>query len=321
MLKCKKFTIKTKTEMRKYLFLALLIIACSCSQKSEKSVDGIVVNFKVENMSFAKVTIANKHLVEVVNLDKNGEGTCILQQDIVYASLYYGEESKSLFLQKGDNLTISFNGSEFGKSIQFTGESAPILEYINSVSYPALTPNLLTGSFDEIMTLINNRTDEATAMLQSSNLEQDFPQYVKLEKERIKYLYAANLIVYPMVRSMEDSEYRPDAEYFSVLGSYMKEDESLLAVPTYRSFLIEASLLLASRDNEGSRSSSRSIVRIEYIAKNFKNDKVKESLINEIAIDHIMWDNRDNIPELKELHNTYVTNAELRAKFDELVNN
>lgn len=306
--------------MKKYLFLALLIIASSCSQKEEKNNDDIVVNFKVENMSFAKVTIANKHLVEVVNLDKNGEGTCTLQQDIVYANLYYGEESKSLFLQKGDHVTISFNGSQFAKSIQFTGESAPILQYINSVAYPTITPNLLAGSFNEIVNLINNRTDEATAMLQSSNLEQDFPLFVNLEKARIKYLYATNLIVYPMFQAMENPEYRPDAEYFSVLGSYMKEDESLLAVPTYRSFLIEASLLLASRDDEASRSSSRSIGRIEYIAKNFENNNVKESLINEIAIDHIMWDNRDNIAELKELHDTYVTNPELKSAFEDVYN-
>ncbi len=307
--------------MKKYLFLALLIIACSCSQKNEKNNDDIVVNFKVENMSFAKVTIANKHLVEVVNLDKNGEGTCTLQQDIVYANFYYGEESKSLFLQKGDHLTISFNGSEFAESVQFLGETAPILEYINSVAYLPLTPDLLAQPLNEIVNLINDKTDEATAMLQSSNLEKDFPQFVNLEKERIKYMYALNLVVYPMVYAMEDTTYRPDAEYYSVLDSYMKEDESLLEVPTYRSFLIEASLLLASRDNEVSKSSSRSIARIKYIANNFENNKVKESLINEVAIDHIMWDNRDNIAELKELHDTYVTNPELRANFDKLVNN
>lgn len=321
MQQCKKFMINIKkTEMKKYLFLTLLIVAFSCSQNNEKESDDIVVKFKVENMSFAKVTIANKRMFEVVDLDKNGEGTCILQEDVLYANLYYGEESKNLFFKKGDHVIISFNGSNFAESVQFKGETTPILEYINSTEYPLITPNLLSGSLDETVSLIENRTEEATNMLESSNLEQDFPQFVKLEKEKIKYMYALNLIVYPMVYAMEDPAYRPDADYFSIVDSYMIEDESILEISTYREFLIESSLLFASRDNEGASSNNRTFARIEYIAQNYKNDNIKESLINEIAINHLMWNSKDDIVELKEIHDNYVTNPKLKADFDEVYN-
>ena len=40
--------------MRSFLFIILLSIACSCSQKNN---DDIVVDFKVENMTYSKVAI------------------------------------------------------------------------------------------------------------------------------------------------------------------------------------------------------------------------------------------------------------------------
>ena len=49
-----------------------------------------------------------------------------------------------------------------------------------------------------------------------------------------------------------------------------------------------------------------------YIAQHFKNDKLKQSLLNEIAIRQIKKNGINNITELENIYNTYVTDPTLR---------
>ena len=103
--------------MKSFLFIILFFIAYSCSN-SQKNKDDIVVNFNVQNPTYSKVAIVQSpELIDEIELDKNGKATCILQGDLIYARLFYGEESKNVFFQKGDRLTISFDAGKFKDEI------------------------------------------------------------------------------------------------------------------------------------------------------------------------------------------------------------
>ena len=68
--------------MRSFLFIILLSIACSCSQKNN---DDIVVDFKVENMTYSKVAIVvSPEMIKEMELDKHGKDTCDIRPSVLW---------------------------------------------------------------------------------------------------------------------------------------------------------------------------------------------------------------------------------------------
>lgn len=299
--------------MRSFLFIILLSIACSCSQKNN---DDIVVDFKVENMTYSKVAIVvSPEMIKEMELDKHGKATCTLQGDVIYARLFYGEEAKNVFFRKGDRVTISFDANNFKDGMKFEGKNAPVIEYLNSITYAPINPPDYERSLDGIINLANEKIDEATALLKARKLETTNPEFVKLEEGRIKYSYLVSLVMYPMGHIMFDTTYRPNEEYYSTLEQYVQEDESLIDLDIYREFIIESALILGSKDKEISGIYNKNVARMKYIAQHFKNDKLKQSLLNEIAVRQIKKNGINNITELENIYNTYVTDPTLRAAY------
>lgn len=123
-----------------------------------------------------------------------------------------------------------------------------------------------------------------------------------------------SLVMYPMGHIMFDTTYRPNEEYYSTLEKYVQEDESLIDLDIYREFIIEAALVLGSKDKEISGIYNKNVARMKYIAQHFKNDKLKQSLLNEIAIRQIK-NGINHITELENIYNTYVTDPTLRTAY------
>lgn len=299
--------------MRSFLFIILLSIVYSCSQKNN---DEIVVDFKVQNMTYSKIAIVvNQDMIEEMDLDKHGKASCTLQGDMVYARLLYGEDSKNVFFQKGDRVTISFDANNFKDGMQFEGKNAPVIEYLNSIAYTPINPPDYERSLDEIIRLANERIEETTSLLKARKLETTNPEFVKPEEARIKYSYLFSLIMYPVGHIMFDTTYRPNEEYYSTLEQYMQEDEDLIGLDIYREFMIESALILASKDKEISGIYNKNVARMKYIAEHFKSGKIKQSLLHAIAAKYIKGNGINNITEMENIYNTYVTDPALRAAY------
>lgn len=299
--------------MRSFLFIILLLIAYSCSQKNN---DDIVVDFKVQNMTYSKIAIVvSQDMIKEMDLDKHGKTSCTFQGDVVYARLFYGEDSKNVFFQKGDHVTISFDANNFKEGMQFEGKNAPVIEYLNSITYTPINPPDYERSLDGIITLANEKIDEATGLLKARKLEATNPDFAKLEEARIKYSYLVSLIMYPIGHIMFDTTYRPNEEYYSTLEQYVQEDEDLINLDIYREFIIESALILGSKDKEIAGIYNKNVARMKYIAQHFKSDKIKQSLLNEIAIKYIKGNGINNITEMENIYNTYVTDPALRTVY------
>ena len=298
--------------MRNFIFIILLSVVCSCSQQNN---DDIVVDFNVQNMTYSKIAIVvSPEMIKETDLDKHGKASCTLQGNMIYARLFYGEEAKNVFFQKGDRVTISFDANNFKDSMKFEGKNTPVIEYLNSITYNPIIPPEYERSLKEIVSLVNEKTDEAANLLKARKLEAVNPEFAKLEEGRIKYSYLISLVMYPMGHIMFDTTYRPNEEYYSTLEKYVQEDESLIDLDIYREFIIEAALVLGSKDKEISGIYNKNVARMKYIAQHFKNDKLKQSLLNEIAIRQIK-NGINHITELENIYNTYVTDPTLRTAY------
>ena len=212
--------------MRNFIFIILLSVVCSCSQQNN---DDIVVDFNVQNMTYSKIAIVvSPEMIKETDLDKHGKASCTLQGNMIYARLFYGEEAKNVFFQKGDRVTISFDANNFKDSMKFEGKNTPVIEYLNSITYNPIIPPEYERSLKEIVSLVNEKTDEAANLLKARKLEAVNPEFAKLEEGRIKYSYLISLVMYPMGHIMFDTTYRPNEEYYSTLEKYVQEDESLI---------------------------------------------------------------------------------------------
>ena len=98
--------------------------------------------------------------------------------------------------------------------MKFEGKNAPVIEYLNSITYAPINPPDYERSLDGIINLANEKIDEATALLKARKLETTNPEFVKLEEGRIKYSYLVSLVMYPMGHIMFDTTYRPNEEYY-----------------------------------------------------------------------------------------------------------
>lgn len=254
--------------MRNFIFIILLSVVCSCSQQNN---DDIVVDFNVQNMTYSKIAIVvSPEMIKETDLDKHGKASCTLQGNMIYARLFYGEEAKNVFFQKGDRVTISFDANNFKDSMKFEGKNTPVIEYLNSITYNPIIPPEYERSLKEIVSLVNEKTDEAANLLKARKLEAVNPEFAKLEEGRIKYSYLISLVMYPMGHIMFDTTYRPNEEYYSTLEKYVQEDESLIDLDIYREFIIEAALVLGSKDKEISGIYNKNVARMKYIAQHFK---------------------------------------------------
>lgn len=139
MLPCRKFMINhIHFKMRNFIFIILLSVVCSCSQQNN---DDIVVDFNVQNMTYSKIAIVvSPEMIKETDLDKHGKASCTLQGNMIYARLFYGEEAKNVFFQKGDRVTISFDANNFKDSMKFEGKNTPVIEYLNSITYNPIIP-------------------------------------------------------------------------------------------------------------------------------------------------------------------------------------
>lgn len=299
--------------MKSFLFFILLLFACSCSQKNN---DTITVDFEVQNMTYSRIAIVvSPEVGKEVNLDKHGKASCTLQGDVVYARLVYGEEFRNVFFQKGDRVKISFDAGHFKDGMQFGGKNAPVVEYLNSVTYTPITPPEYERPLDGMLRLADEKAEEAIALLKARKLETTNPEFVKLEEKRIKYFYRSSLIMYPVGHVLFDTAYRPGEEYYSVLEQHVQEDESLIGLDVYREFILESALLLASRDKDISGMYNKNVARMKYIARHFKNDRLKQSLLHEIALRYIKGNGIADIADMENVYNTYVTDPVLRAAY------
>ena len=105
---------------------------------------------------------------------------------------------------------------------------------------------------------------------------------------------------------MVDATYQADDKYFDVMNSYFVEDEGILNVESYREFIIESSLILASIDNTFDTPLAKTEAKIKFIAERFNNPKVIKSLVEEIAKNHLIWKGDDDAEAINEMLGKYV---------------
>ena len=301
-----------------FLAAAIAVLGCSEGAAGEQT----LLSIQVENPTAREVVLVYHGQMKSVALDESGAAQMDLSgYDALYAKLYYGRNFKSVYFEKGDEVTVTFNGTDFQNTFSFEGEKAPAVEYLNRVRLTALPDEEYALPFNEFYAKTVAKENDAVALLEANALE-GVGNFLHMEKGRIRYAYGATLLMHCVGHKMmtRDIYYIPSNEYYDVLESYLVEDEAWVDLEEYRAFVVETAHVLDAANRQVTDLYPKTVAQMKYIAGRFKSEKVRNTLLHYLAATYVDRHGIDNIQDLENIYFTYVKDevllADYKAKFD-----
>ncbi len=283
---------------------------------------GIQLTVDVSGKTASTVVVTYQTTIVEIPLDGKGHGNHTFQHiGAVHASLFYGMDSKNVFLEDGDRIHVSFDGADFKSTVKFEadGGKEKIFNYLNQVTLPGVPQEEMALPFDEYAASVGKKEEAMMRILKAWKLEEVSPRFVAVETGRIRYSYASLLMMYsaghPFVT--RDTAYRPDAAYYDTIKKYAVADENLVELKEYREYMKETARMFGCKKGEAGTPYDRTVCMMNYIADNVEDDKVRQALLNVLAIEQVEQYGIGDIDELLNLHGTYVTDPVLQAAFRE----
>lgn len=276
----------------------------------------------VEDKAASAVVVVYQTTIVDIPLDEKGHGEHTFQNiGGVHANFFYGMESKKIFMEDGDDIRITFNGADFKGTMKFEAQDGKsrIFDYLNQVVLVDVPQEKMALPFGEYATFVESKRQAMERILKAWKLDEASPRFVTAEMGRIRYSYASALMMYaaghPFVA--QDTAYRPGTDYYQAIRQYAVEDEALVELKEYREYMKEIAHIFGCGPGSGSTPYERTVCMMNYIADSLQNDKVKQALLNVLAIEQVEQYGIGGIEELLNLHRTYVTDPVLKAAFQE----
>ena len=247
-----------------FRFIAAMLLCTACAGTAEEA----VLNVKVDEPGLKEIVVVCHNDIKVLPLDEEGSASFVLKgKDAAYLKLFYGMESLLLYMEPGDMPSLSCNGSDFKGTYVFDGEKAPAVKYLDSVNLIPLPDEDYALPFKEYREKLSKVEKDAVKLLEANDLS-SAGGFVKMEKARIRYAYAAPLLMYPMAHRIMtgNMEYEPEQDYYDVVESYVVEDERLVSLDEYRAFVAEAMHILDPDGRQLTGIYPKSVAQMKFTA-------------------------------------------------------
>ncbi len=283
---------------------------------STRAAEGITVHFDVKNAVINNVVLVYHRSVSEFQLTE-GKATARLDgMDALYAKVYYGQKWKNLYLQKGDELTVSFDANDFDNTFAVKGGHEKAIDYLNKIQLMNLPDEAYAKPWGEFKQAIANKMASMKRLLKVRKFDAN-DKFQKMEEGRITYFYANAFLMYPVghLYLTRDTTMTLGNDYYDTLRQYVKEDDDLADIDEYRNYMIETSHVLDETGKKIHQLYPKVLAEMSYIGEHTRSDKVRESLIHFIAFTYVEGNGTDNIVDLKNLYYTYVTSPRLIALF------
>lgn len=292
-------------------------MAMSCGTKE----DAVLV-FNVTDPTAREVVVVCHNDIISTPLDASGCAQVVMKGiDAAYAKVFYGRDFRWIYFEKGDKASISFAGKDFSDTFTFEGDKAAAVEYLHKVRLTALPDEDYALEFDQYLEKIRAKEQAAIKLMKANSLS-SAGRFAKMEEARIRYSYAAPLLMYPIGHKMmaRDMSYAPDEEYYKVIEEYFVENEDWVDVDEYRDFILEAAHVLDAENRNVSDLYPRAVAQMRYIADRFSTAKVRDILLHSLAATYVDRYGIDDIQDLENIYHSYVKDeallADYASKFD-----
>jgi thiol-disulfide isomerase/thioredoxin len=223
----------------------------------------------------------------------------------------------NVYLERGDRASVSFSGKDFKGTFAFEGEKEPAVKYLNTVVLTALPDEDYALPFDEYVKKLEKKEAEAVKLLEASGVSKA-GNFEEIEKGRIRYSYATQLLMYPLGHRLmaQDMDYQPDQKYYDVLDTYVVADDLLADLDQYREFIAEAAHVLDADNRDETAAYPRAVAQMRFIADRFEAGKTRDVLLHRLANAYVTRFGIEDIQDMENIYRTYVQDPVLVAKYD-----
>lgn len=299
-----------------YCLILPLLLAVACAGGAEERVLGdVVLDVKVESPVAPEVVVVYHNDMIPVRLDAEGNAQVALSGvDAAYLKLYHGREMLRLYVEGGDVAALTFKGGRMSSTYAFEGEKQPVVKYLNTVSLVSLPDEDYAVTFDDYTKRLAAKENDALKLLDANECSK-IGDFKKMEEGRIRYSYAAALMMYPVGHALmaRNPLYTPEEAYYEVIREYAAEDEKWASLDEYRSFMAEAMHVLDEGNRDLREVYPKTVAQVKYAADFFKNAYVRESVIHYLATTYVDNFGVKDMTELENLYYTYVKDEALLA--------
>ena len=262
--------------------------------------DGITVKFDVKNPVLTNVVLVYHMSVNEFTLT-DGKATVQLDgMDALYANVYYGEKFKVVYLQKGDEMNISFDAHDFDNTFAVKGGNEKAVDYLNKIQLTALPNEAYAQPWSEFKAAVDKKMASMKRLLKARKFAAN-DKFLKMEEGRITYFYANMMLMYPVSHTYltQDTTMVLGKEYYDAIRQYVKEDEDLADIDEYRNFMIEMAHIFDETGKDIRQYYPKVLAEMSYIGENIQSDKVRESLIHFLAFTYVEGNGVENITDLQ----------------------
>lgn len=229
--------------------MLMLITVFSCNQEKISTatvIKGSMIGFEYQDLIIKN---SNPFVFDVDTIALGENGSFIFDVDInkpEYYTLSVGKSNMMLYVRPGDSVIFTSESSDLLESIRFSGDAPIYNDYLtrsNRISFDFQSSLMQLFSFQEgvIVAAIDSvralHADEMAALQRgTSNLD---PYFLEIEKARIIYEWAILHRVYPDYYNYihHTTDFKTSPEFDTYLAQVDLNDEKLLGLPLYVSFL------------------------------------------------------------------------------------
>ena len=300
------------------VLLAMAVSLAACGNGHEGN---IVLEVDVTDQASKEVVLIYHDQILTVELDSVGHAEFVIDdEDAVYARMCHYprvDQMMNVYLERGDRASVSFSGKDFKGTFAFEGEMEPAVKYLNTVVLTALPDEDYALPFDEYVKKLEKKETEAVKLLEASGVSKA-GNFEEIEKGRIRYSYATQLLMYPLGHRfmVQDMNYQPDQKYYDVLDSYVIADDLLADLDQYREFIAEAAHVLDEDNRDETAAYPRAVAQMRFIADRFEAGKTRDVLLHRLANAYVTRFGIEDIQDMENIYRTYVQDPVLVAKYD-----
>ena len=302
--------------MKRLLILPLLALAsASCAPQQPEEAH---LRIEVTNPTLSSVgLLVDRTTAYTAELDRHGRATITLPSvEYRYARLVYGEQTRPLFIQRGDGATARFDGLHFAESLEVDGKNRAANDYLRTTTLPE-GPSY-DVSWDEFAQGLQEQCTGIARLLEVRGLDSLCPDFARIERLRLRYAYAQPMLVYEMGHRMMtgDTTFRVGSALTDSVRELVVAREELADVPEYRDFLrFGIPLLLQDEGVSIENSYDRTVATMRYIGERFPAGRVKQSMLRSLALEYLQVEGVRNTEELQSLANSYLTDPQMLADY------
>lgn len=300
------------------VLLAMAVSLTACGNGHEGN---IVLEVDVADQASKEVVLIYHDQIQTVELDSVGHAEFVIDdEDAVYARMCHYprvDQMMNVYLERGDRASVSFSGKDFKGTFAFEGEKEPAVKYLNTVVLTALPDEDYALPFDEYVKKLEKKEVEAVKLLEASGVSKA-GGFEEMEKGRIRYSYATQLLMYPLGHRFmaQDIDYQPDQKYYDVLDTYVVADDLLADLDQYREFIAEAAHVLDADNRDETAAYPRAVAQMRFIADRFEAGKTRDVLLHRLANAYVTRFGIEDTQDMENIYRTYVQDPVLVAKYD-----